>query len=109
MDDDERLSLVTEYHHRAGVELPNEQAHAAVHVIVENQIVLGDDTPVEATLERLMRDGLDRHEAIHAISSVLANFLNEFLADDEAEANVNEMYYEELVKLTVANWHRDYK
>lgn len=109
MDEDERLTLVMEYHRRAGVELPNEQAHAAIHVIVENQIVLGDEIPIQATLERLLREGLDRHDAIHAIGSVLANFMNELIADDEAVPKINEMYYEELGKLTVANWHRDYQ
>ncbi len=37
MDEDERMMLVMENHREAGVELPNEQVHAVVHVVVENQ------------------------------------------------------------------------
>jgi hypothetical protein len=47
------------------------RAHAANHVIVENQLAMGDATVVPATLARLMQEGLDRHDAIHAIGSVL--------------------------------------
>ena len=75
MDEDERMMLVMEYHREAGVELPNEQVHAVVHVVVENQIALGDEMSAQATLERLMREGLDRHEAIHAVGSVLVDFV----------------------------------
>jgi hypothetical protein len=102
-DEGERMMLVTEYHHRAAVELPNEQAHAAVHVIVENQIAMGDETSAPATLERLMREGLDRHEAIHAVGSVLADFMQALIRGDVAPG-ANERYDEELEKLTAAEW-----
>jgi len=45
--------------------------HGVAHVIVENQIAAGDSTVEPVTLARLMREGLDRHDAIHAIGSVL--------------------------------------
>ena len=54
MDEDERITLVMEHHRESGVELPNEQTHAAIHVIVENQIALGDEVPTEATVECLI-------------------------------------------------------
>jgi len=47
------------------------RAHAATHGIVENQAAMGHATVVPTTLDRLMRDGLDRHDAVHAIGSVL--------------------------------------
>ena len=75
MDEDERITLVMEHHRESGVELPNEQLHAVVHVVVENQIALGDEMSAQATLERLMREGLDRHDAIHAVGSVLVDFV----------------------------------
>ena len=43
MDEGERLALVETYHRRVGDEPPNEQVHAIVHVIVENQVALGDE------------------------------------------------------------------
>ncbi|MCH8980062.1 MAG: hypothetical protein IH945_12595, partial [Armatimonadetes bacterium] len=62
VDEQERIILVMEHHREAGVKLPNERLHATVHVIVENQIALGDEIPARATLERLIREGLDRHD-----------------------------------------------
>ena len=103
MDEGERMMLVEEYHRRAAVALPNKQAHTAVHVIVENQMAMGDKTSAPATLERLMREGLDRHEAIHAVGSVLADFMQALVRGDAAPG-ANESYDEELEKLTAAEW-----
>ncbi len=108
MGEDERMMLVMEYHREAGVELPNEQVHAVVHVVVENQITLGDEMSAQATLERLMREGLDRHEAIHAIGSVLVDFVQTPIRDDAAP-RANERYNEELKKLTAAEWLKTFQ
>ena len=108
MDEDERILLVMAFHHEAGVKLPNEQVHAVVHVVVENQIALGDETSALATLERLVREGLDRHEAIHAIGSVLVDFVQELLGD-EATQQVTERYDEELRKLTAVEWLKTFR
>ena len=108
MDEDERMMLVMEYHREAGVELPSEQVHAVVHVVVENQIALGDEMSAQATLERLMREGLNRHEAIHAVGSVLVDFVQALIHDDAAPG-ANERYNEELEKLTAAEWLRGYR
>ena len=103
VDEQERIILVTEHHREAGVKLPNERLHATVHVIVENQIALGDEIPARATLERLIREGLDRHDAIHAVGNVLVDYMQE-LAGGDAAPNANERYYEELKKLKAAEW-----
>ncbi len=108
MDEDERMLLVLEHHREAGVELPNEQVHAVVHVVVENQVALGDEMSAQATLERLMREGLDRHEAIHAVGSVLMDFVQELLGDDAAP-EANERYNEELRKLSAAEWLESFR
>ena len=108
MDEHERIMLVMAYHQEAGVKLPNEQVHAVVHVVVENQIAMGDETAAQATMERLVHEGLDRHEAIHAIGSVLVEFMQEVLGDD-APQEVNERYDEELKKLTAAEWLKTFR
>ena len=107
MDEDERIMRVMAYHQEAGVELPNEQVHAVVHVVVENQIAMGDETEAQATMERLVHEGLDRHEAIHAIGSVLFEFLQDLV--DDAPQEVNERYDEELKKLTAAEWLKTFR
>jgi hypothetical protein len=71
-----------------------------VHVIVENQIALGDELPVPSTLMRLMADGLDRHDAIHAIASVLMVFLRDGQAG-AIQGDPNERYARDLESLTV--------
>ena len=72
MDEAQRVRLVERYHRRARIPLANEAAHASFHVIAENQVALGDKIPVRRTLDRLMKEGIDRHEAIHAVALVLA-------------------------------------
>ena len=74
-DESERIEAVKEYHRRAKVRLPNAILHATTHVIVENQVALGDAYPVQSVLFRLMEEGLSRHDAIHAIGLVLAERL----------------------------------
>ncbi len=108
MDEHERMMLVMEYHREAGVELPNEPVHAVVHVVVESQITLGDEMSAQAALERLMREGLDRHEAIHAVGSVLMDFVQALIRDDAAPG-ANERYNEELEKLTAAEWLKTFR
>lgn len=60
-DEGQRIEMVRRDHHKAGIDLPNEQIHAAVHVIVENQAAEGDRIPVRQTLVRLMSEGLNPH------------------------------------------------
>jgi hypothetical protein len=106
MDEQERLDLVESFHRRARVRLPNAKVHAVAHVIVENQFALGDEVPVKRTVQRLMSEGLDRLDAIHAVGSVLVGHLNDLLAAPEAEAvtNSNARYYAEVERLTAKDW-----
>ncbi len=72
--EDERVELVRSFRETAE-EMPLEEAqmevHAGIHVVVENQIAMGVE-PVPATIAKLMRQGLSRHEAIHAVGAVLS-------------------------------------
>ena len=63
LDESERTRLVQQYHRRARIRLPNATLHAVFHVVVENQVAEGTETPVLETLARLMSAGLDRHQA----------------------------------------------
>ena len=49
IDEAERIHLAQDYHRRTRVRLPNEKLHAVFHVVVENQIALGDEMPVQST------------------------------------------------------------
>ena len=108
VDEAQRISLVKAYHRRTRAKLPDAQAHATIHVIVENQIAMGDEIPVRATLERLMREGLDRHNAVHAIGCVLTNHLQHVLHQPRERENPEYPYFVELKSFTAAKWYKDF-
>jgi hypothetical protein len=114
MDEQQRIDLVMEYHQVAGISLPNEKLHAALHAIVENQIA-DEELPVRRKLEQLMVEGLDRHDAIHAIGSVVAGHIYDLLREaDEISLpdklasgwDPNKAYFAELERLTAKSWLR---
>jgi hypothetical protein len=73
LDEQERIRLAKNYHTAARIKTPNAEAHALFHAIVENQIAEGFG-PTCRTVDRLQKDGLTRHDAIHAVGSVIAEF-----------------------------------
>ena len=107
-DEQERLRLVEAYHRKAGVKLPNRTAHAVIHVVVENQAALGDDTAARETMERLAREGLDRHEAVHAVGSVLIGFMQAVI-DGDGASEATEQYNQELETLTAVKWRKSFE
>jgi len=103
LDDDQKLQLVEEYHEQFDPDLPDLALHSVLHTIVENQIALGDETPAAAALARVESEGLDRHDAVHAIASVLVSYLHEMLGASDTK-NHNDQYFEALTKLTAESW-----
>ncbi len=71
LDESERMDLAQESQHE-DEQLPSPRSHAAIHLVIENQVAMGDEIPVAATLQRLLAEGLGRHDAVHAIGSVLS-------------------------------------
>ena len=102
-DEGERIELVSAYHRRKKIKLPNAQLHAVIHVVVENQLALGEDMVVNA-LARLQGEGLSRHDALHAIGSVLAEYLYELMQEDASTGASYQQYLERLPRLTAKNW-----
>ena len=106
LDEDERLSQVQRYHRHAGIEPENDEVHAGLHVAVENQIAGGDPPVVAPALARLMAEGLDRHQAIHAIGCVLLEMIVE-MAKSSTEFS-NDAYSTAIERLTAEGWRRAY-
>ena len=106
LDELERLDRVSDYHRRDAVPLENEQFHATLHLIVENQAALGDETPVRRAIERLMAEGLDRHEAVHAVAGVLAEYVWDLTHAAPASAPPHAAYNAAVEKLTAEDWRR---
>jgi hypothetical protein len=106
LDEQERIDLVRDYHRRARIQLPDATLHAVVHAIVENQIALGDQLSVRRTTQRLMDEGLDRHDAIHAVGSVLSEFIFDILTAPKLHAVPNAAYFVALEHLTAEGWRQ---
>jgi hypothetical protein len=100
----DRIESVEKHHRIAKIKLPNVRIHAAVHSVVENQIAEGHE-PVIRAMKRLIASGLSRHDALHAIGSVLAEHLFDLLKDSTPNPNVMSIYDAAIERLTVENWH----
>jgi len=78
LDEQKRIHLCEEYHGRRGI--PSALRHAVARAMVENRFALGVESVVTVTLARLSGEGLDRHDAMHAIGSVLSAHLDSLFA-----------------------------
>jgi len=109
LDEQERIRIAEVHHQATRTRLPSVKAHAALHAIVENQIAEGLDSVVRAVL-RLMHEGLSRHDALHAIGSVLAEHLFETLkVEGKADAKSAQTRYDAAVeRLSAKEWRRQY-
>lgn len=103
LDEFERIDMVARAHRRARVKLPNPQLHAVIHVIVENQIAERVPVPTD-TLHRLVAEGLTRHDALHAMGSVLAVHMQTMLTRAPTSGDPNSAYYAALHGLTAQGW-----
>ena len=83
LDEAERLEIVTAYHRRHRIRLPNAELQAVIHVVVENQLALGEEA-VARVVTRLETEGLSRHDAIHALKEAMKH--KEIAEDDERRA-----------------------
>jgi len=101
LDEAGRLAAVRQYHKRAKERAASPEAHAAIHVAVETQLAEGHPS-AKAALERLLREGLDRHDAIHAIGSVLAGEMFAMLKSKRPHDAA--AYSRKLDALTASGW-----
>ena len=75
MDESDRIAAVEDAHRRTGAAVgSNATAHAAIHVAVENRLAEGHAVVV-AAYERFRAAGVDRHETVHALASVVTRQL----------------------------------
>jgi len=105
LDEAERAILVEVYHRDAGVPLPwkARRLHATIHAVVENQLALNDE-PVLRALGRLMREGLSRHDAVHAIGSRVAEHIYDTLKVQDTPEISDARYHAAIERLTAAGW-----
>ena len=104
LDEDDRVLLIEELHERERVKLPNVRLHASFHAVIENQLASEDPPQAVDTLERLLGEGLDRHEAIHAMGSVLSEVMYNAMKNPSQKVDSTQAYIEGLKNLTVEKW-----
>jgi len=80
------------------------KAHLIIHEMVEGQLARKDPPEVAETLHRLLAGGLSRHEAIHAIGTVVAQEAYQMMKTG-AEMN-RERYLQGLQALTVESYQK---
>jgi hypothetical protein len=105
LDEDTKIDLVVAYHRRRHPRTPRVRLHATFHTIVENQLAASEAVVVE-TLKRLQTEGLSRHDAVHAIGSVLAAQVYHALKHERPATgdDLNAAYAAELRMLTAKSW-----
>jgi hypothetical protein len=106
LDEAERLRQAKDYHELYDALLAEPEIHAAVHVVIENQIAMGDETPARKALERLMSEGLGRHEAIHALGSVLSEMIAPIVNGEQTEPFQAHAYNDAIARITAEDWRR---
>jgi hypothetical protein len=76
--------------------------HVAVHLTVEEHVAAGDPPEVGEAMARLMNEGLSRHDAIHAIGTVIFDVLDNL--SGKTETFDLQAYKQGLSELTVEKW-----
>lgn len=103
LDEQIRIDLVEKHHRLARIKLQNLTVHAVLHSIIENQIA-GKLESVVRAIDRLTAEGLDRHDAIHAMGSVLAVHIHDLFNSNADAANFQAIYNAAIERLTAKTW-----
>lgn len=104
LGEQERILLVEQYHRFSRAKLPNLTAHAVFHAIVENQIAAGLE-PVLRAMARLTKEGLTRHDAVHAIASVLAEHIHDLFKTKDESTTSQARYNAAVERLNAKSWY----
>jgi len=104
----DRVDSVREFHENSEDDEFEEDGalsiHSTLHVIVENQLAMGVDL-IPETVAKLTRQGLDRHEAIHAIGAVISKDIFDIVSGEKTEFSPKK-YRKKLDKITAKRWKK---
>ena len=110
MTDEEQVELISrlgsehEGSSHPGLAAGRLRLHLAIHAVVETQVVEGKPRETRLTLERLVEEGLDRHEAVHAIGHVVSEEMLSVLAGGTTYDE--RRYTERLHALSAVEWRQ---
>jgi hypothetical protein len=105
----ERMRAVSTFHMVNRLKSSNAKAHAAIHVIVENQIAMGQGPTVRA-MARLQSQGLSRHDSVHAVGSVVSSYMFKAMREpgESSPENSQPQINAALERLTAESWRKEY-
>jgi|SRR5882672_4088659 len=106
-DEQERIEAVRAHHKKAGERVPNLGGRAIIHATVETHLAM-KAAGVQEAFDRLRADGLDRHDAIHAIGWALSSVLEATIRDAKSFQGTapNDAYIKVLKDLSADKWRR---
>jgi len=106
IDQVEAILAVEQYHLQKRLRRRSHglRAHSVLHAAVENQLAEDDPPAAGKALLRLIAQGLDRHDAVHAIGSVLGEYLGRAVQEDAFDQRG---YGVALGKLSAELWLRN--
>ncbi len=104
LDEAIRIELVHDFHSGLDLEMTEDalRIHSSIHVIVENQLAMGVDL-IPETIAKLIRQGLNRHETIHAIGAIISEDIFDVMKGN-IEGFSPKKYRRKLEKLTAKRW-----
>ena len=109
MPEEERIRVVAMFHMVHRLKSGNAKAHAAMHVIIENQLAMGFGPTIRA-MARLQNQGLSRHESLHAVGSIVSGYMFDAMrkpAETDSQTLQTEMNAA-IERLNAMSWHKEY-
>lgn len=103
IDEEERLSMVFAYLDEIPEPIENKQVLGMLLTLTENQVAMGDETPVKAAVDRLEMEGLDRFTALLAVQEVFGEMMQE-MAQDPSSRYSFELHKKRLAKIDSKVW-----
>ena len=105
LSEEHRIEMIESYVRNNETTIEDEALllHSSIHMVVENQLAENIESTKEA-YKRLLRQGLNRHETIHAIGAVVTEDIYNMLKNKEAFND--EKYKNRLRKLTAKRWKK---
>jgi hypothetical protein len=104
LDEGEQQLVVERYHKRARIRLPSRRVHAIIHAAIETQVAEGHAAASRA-LERMLAEGLDRHDAVHAVGSVMAKHMFDIMK--HGQSFDEKAYATDLDALSAERWRAE--
>ena len=109
LPEQERIRVVSTFHMVHRLKSGNARAHAAIHVIVENQVATGFGPTVRA-MARLQTQGLTRHDSLHAVGSVVSGYMFEAMrkSTESDSQNLQSEINAAIERLNAESWRKEY-